>query len=93
MILKAVYFTNLTVNRPIFILVIVELLYENWHPAYAVADGVVQNFFSVFTVYFPAAIGILAGANVSGDLKVPHVSYYNSAGSGSILDHSSMKIT
>ncbi len=30
-----------------------------------------QNFFTAFSIFFPAATGILAGANISGDLKDP----------------------
>lgn len=39
-------------------------------PDYRYFEGVEHNFFSVFSIFFPAATGILAGANISGDLKV-----------------------
>lgn len=41
------------------------LFKENFGPAYRGGE----NFFSVFAVFFPAATGILAGVNISGDLK------------------------
>lgn len=47
-----------------------ELIKENFGPAFR--DG--ETFISIFSVYFPAATGILAGANISGDLSDPQVS-------------------
>lgn len=40
---------------------------ENFGPNYTENN----NFFDVFAIFFPAATGIMAGANLSGDLKDP----------------------
>ncbi|XP_011267934.2 bumetanide-sensitive sodium-(potassium)-chloride cotransporter [Camponotus floridanus] len=48
-----------------------ELFKENLYPNYRYSEGVEHNFFSVLAIFFPAATGILAGANISGDLKDP----------------------
>ncbi|KAK7068981.1 hypothetical protein SK128_015899 [Halocaridina rubra] len=49
------------------------LFLENLYSDYRIdpVTGEHQNFFSVFGVFFPACIGILAGASISGDLKDP----------------------
>uniref|UniRef100_A0A1B0DG38 Solute carrier family 12 member 3 n=1 Tax=Phlebotomus papatasi TaxID=29031 RepID=A0A1B0DG38_PHLPP len=50
------------------------LFKENWGSDYRFSEGLNQNFFSVFAIFFPSVTGIQAGANISGDLKDPATS-------------------
>lgn len=44
-----------------------EIFVDNLFPSWRGPQG---SFFQMFAIFFPSAIGILAGANISGDLKV-----------------------
>uniref|UniRef100_A0A8C4WSS3 Amino acid permease/ SLC12A domain-containing protein n=1 Tax=Gopherus evgoodei TaxID=1825980 RepID=A0A8C4WSS3_9SAUR len=44
-----------------------DIFLENIGPEWRGESG---NFFGMFSIFFPSATGILAGANISGDLKV-----------------------
>ncbi|XP_018410915.1 PREDICTED: solute carrier family 12 member 3 isoform X1 [Nanorana parkeri] len=47
-----------------------DIFAENFVPEWRGQDG---SFFGMFSIFFPSATGILAGANISGDLKDPAV--------------------
>lgn len=64
------------INYNIYNFMTVSVLQSNMGPDYRFYEGVQHNFFSVFSIFFPAATGILAGANISGDLKVLRHYYF-----------------
>ncbi|EAT38199.1 AAEL009886-PA [Aedes aegypti] len=48
-----------------------EVVSSNMGSLYRFSEGIQQNFFSVFAIFFPSVTGIQSGANICGDLKDP----------------------
>lgn len=48
-----------------------EVFKENLYSNYRFSEGINQDVFSVFAIFFPSVTGIQAGANICGDLKNP----------------------
>uniref|UniRef100_A0A669BMA5 Solute carrier family 12 member 2 n=1 Tax=Oreochromis niloticus TaxID=8128 RepID=A0A669BMA5_ORENI len=62
------FYTLLYQSWPLIFFLSASIMWENIGP-----DFRGETFFSVFAIFFPAATGILAGANISGDLADPQM--------------------
>lgn len=49
----------------------VEVFKENLYPDFTYSEGLDQDYFTVFAIFFPSVTGLQAGANICGDLKDP----------------------
>lgn len=67
--IHAVYLHYFAINQ-FDVVIVVTIFKQNLFADYRLEKGIQHDFFSVFAIFFPAATGILAGANISGDLKV-----------------------
>ncbi|XP_045775676.1 bumetanide-sensitive sodium-(potassium)-chloride cotransporter-like [Maniola jurtina] len=54
-----------------FVGISTETYAANFGTDFRISEGIQQDFFTVFAIYFPSVTGIQAGANISGDLKDP----------------------
>uniref|UniRef100_A0A674I0I7 Solute carrier family 12 member 3 n=1 Tax=Terrapene triunguis TaxID=2587831 RepID=A0A674I0I7_9SAUR len=64
-----------------------DIFAQNFVPNWRGPDG---TFFGLFSIFFPSATGILAGANISGDLKVGFyhswpIQHHKASGTGCVL--------
>jgi solute carrier family 12 sodium/potassium/chloride transporter 2 len=53
-----------------FLKILAKLFLDNLTPGYRFSEGTKQDFFSIFSIFFPSVAGIQAGASISGDLRV-----------------------
>ena len=69
------YFIGTFINKPseslLFTGYNIDTFNANWNSDYREYQGKLQTFITVFSVFFPAVTGEMAGANISGDLKDP----------------------
>uniref|UniRef100_A0A3B3CSM1 Solute carrier family 12 member 3 n=1 Tax=Oryzias melastigma TaxID=30732 RepID=A0A3B3CSM1_ORYME len=77
--------SNFTFFVLIFFRLRCDIFVENLTPSFRGPKG---DFFQMFAIFFPAATGILSGANISGDLKVSYADLLRLPGACVVRDAS-----